>query len=333
MRMAEVINVTLYEVFQYFGVNLDTMSDLPNISLGLQKRRTRTFALRLGLRLIIVSTIVLFLSKNFMAYALAAVASSAFIYTLAVVLYRRNHDAADLLLTLGDLPALVAVVHLPSHELGFEALIPAWLIGVMVMNLRKETPLLLLVHSVGAWLVLVSHAPSTTMPLTYLFTQTLSISLASVIAFGLVREQRQHRTDELTGVLARRAGVRELYAFMARCSGCSVAFIDLRGFKQINDSHGHSVGDEVLAVIAERLKRTVRSRDVIFRYGGDEFIVASDSGHLDRRLREVFCELVVSSIGPLRVDARIGTLQANADTTLDHVLHEADRRMYADARA
>ena len=303
------------------------------MSLELQKRRTRTFALRLGLRLVIVSAIVLFLSKDFMNYALAAVASSALVYALAILLYRRKHGAADLLLTLGDVPALVAVVHLPSHELGFEALVPAWLIGVTVMNLRKETRLLLLIHSVGAWLVLILHAPSTTMPLTYLFTQTLSVGVASVIAFGLVWEQRQHRTDELTGVLARRAGVDELYALMSRCSDCNVAFIDLRGFKKINDAHGHSVGDEVLAVIAKRLRWTVRGGDVVFRYGGDEFIVASDSGRLDGRLQEVFRESVVSSVGPLKVAARIGTLRADADTTLDHVLHEADKRMYADARA
>ena len=309
------------------------MSSLPTISLELEKRQMRTFALRLGLRLIIVSAIILFLAKDYVGYALAAVSSSAFIYVLATLLQRRNAGTSDLLLTLGDLPALVAVVHLPSHELGFEALVPAWLIGVTVANLRKETPLLLLIHSVGAWLVLITHAPSTTMPLTYLFTQTLSIGLASVIALGLVLDQRQHRTDELTGVLARRAGVGELYALMSRCSDCNVAFIDLRGFKRINDTHGHSVGDEVLAVIAKRLKRTVRGGDVMFRYGGDEFIVASSSDHLDGRLREVFREPVVSSAGPLKVSARIGTLQADAETTLDNILHEADRRMYADARA
>ncbi len=309
------------------------MSRSPNISLGVEKRQMRTFTLRLSLRLVIVSAIIVFLAKDYTGYALAAVSSSAFIYVLATLLQRRNADISDLLLTLGDLPALVAVVHLPSHELGFEALIPAWLIGVTVTNLRKEKPLLLLIHSVSAWLVLISHADSTTMPLTYIFTQTLSIGLASVIAFGLVWEQRQHRTDELTGVLARRAGVDELYALMARCSDCNVAFIDLRGFKRINDAYGHSVGDEVLAVIAKRLRRTVRGGDVIFRYGGDEFIVASDSGYLDGRLREVFREPVVSSVGPLNIGARIGTLQADAETTLDHVLHEADKRMYADARA
>ena len=309
------------------------MSDLPNISLELQKRQIRTFLFRLGLRLLIVSAIILFLAKDYTGYALAAVASSAFIYVLATLLQRRYAGASDLLLTLGDLPALVAVVHLPSHELGFEALVPAWLIGVTVINRRKETPLLLLIHTVGAWLVLITHAPSTTVPLTYLFTQTLSVGLASVIAFGLVWEQRQHRTDDLTGVLARRAGVGELYALMSRCSDCNVAFIDLRGFKRINDSHGHSVGDEVLAAVAERIKRAVRSSDVVFRYGGDEFIVASDSGHLDGRLQEVFREPVRSSVGPLKVGARIGTLQADADTTLDHILHEADKRMYADARA
>ena len=330
--MRQVINVIFHKVLQYLGVNSRVVSDLPKISLELQKRKTRTFAVRLGLRLLVVSTIILYLAGDFIGYALTAVLSSALIYTLAVTLYRRRYGAADLLLTLGDLPALVAVVHLPSHELGFEALVPAWLIGVTVMNLRRGTPHSLLFHSAAAWLVLVAHANSTTMPLTYVFTQTLSVGLASVIAFGLVGEQRQHLTDELTGVLARRAGINELYTFMARCSECDVAFVDLRGFKNVNDRYGHKVGDEVLSVVAERLKKTVRRSDVVFRYGGDEFIIASASPYLDARLQDAFREPVASSVGPLNISARIGTLRADEGISLDYVLHEADKRMYADAR-
>ena len=305
----------------------------PRISLELGRRKRRTFALKLGLRLFIVSAVVLFLTQDFLGYALAATASCALIYAFYVLLYRYNYGAADLLLTLGDLPALVAIVHLPSHELGFEALVPAWLIGVTVTNLRKETPRLLFFHSLGAWLVLVSHADYTTMPLTYILVQSLGIGLASVIALGLIREGRQQRTDELTGVLARRAGIGELHSFMARCPECNVAFIDLRGFKGINDTYGHSVGDEVLSAVAERLKHVVRRGDIVFRYGGDEFIVASSSPQLDRRLQNVFCERVVVSAGSFTIGARIGTLQADAETTLDHVLQEADMRMYADSRA
>lgn len=51
-------------------------------------------------------------------------------------------------------------------------------------------------------------------------------------------------------------------------------FINLDGFKAVNDAHGHLVGDESLWMVSERLKKTVRTTDVVARFGGDEFAVA-----------------------------------------------------------
>lgn len=84
---------------------------------------------------------------------------------------------------------------------------------------------------------------------------------------------QQLYTDELTGVANRRGFERALVEAAARSAAYHLYFIDLNGFKQVNDTHGHAAGDEVLAVCAARLARIVRDEDVVARLGGDEFAV------------------------------------------------------------
>ena len=80
--------------------------------------------------------------------------------------------------------------------------------------------------------------------------------------------------DVLTG-LANRMTLR---AHVERCLGnptTAVVFIDLNGFKPINDEHGRAVGDEILRRVASRLEASVRKGDVVARYGGDEFVIVA----------------------------------------------------------
>jgi GGDEF domain-containing protein len=92
-----------------------------------------------------------------------------------------------------------------------------------------------------------------------------------------VRHRAEH--DALTQLKNRAAGQATLERFvaetLARNAPLCVACVDLDGFKQINDSHGHACGDEVLVACAERMRTAVRrSSDLIARLGGDEFLVA-----------------------------------------------------------
>jgi diguanylate cyclase (GGDEF)-like protein len=151
---------------------------------------------------------------------------------------------------------------------------------------------------------------------------------------------RQARQDTLTGLPNRAALVELLRAALdgSRLIGSAVAvlFIDLDGFKMVNDSLGHPVGDELLVRVAERIQATIRSRDVVARLGGDEFVVI---------LRDVdgyatataTAERIVDQIGrPFRIGgnntaigASIGIALANADAlSVDDLLRKADMAMY-----
>jgi two-component system cell cycle response regulator len=91
------------------------------------------------------------------------------------------------------------------------------------------------------------------------------------------RLERMATTDGLTGLLNRRAGddrAREIWAGAERYDEpLSVAIIDIDRFKDLNDSHGHALGDNAIGKVASIIAREIRSVDVAVRYGGDEFLV------------------------------------------------------------
>ena len=100
------------------------------------------------------------------------------------------------------------------------------------------------------------------------------------LARSFAQMQRELSTDQLTGLCSRAALVRQLeFALRRRRNdapaedGFALLFIDLNGFKLINDSLGHDVGDRVLAEVAERLRAAVRPSDLVARLGGDEFVI------------------------------------------------------------
>lgn len=120
----------------------------------------------------------------------------------------------------------------------------------------------------------------------------------------------------------------------------ALLFLDLDGFKQINDRHGHAAGDRVLKTLASRWLACVRDGDLVARYGGDEFVVlvneatsAEDIGTVVRRLRQA-TELPLDVAGaPTNVSVTIGVaICTSDDTSIDDLLAEADQDMYAQKR-
>src|SRR3954468_19366149 len=123
------------------------------------------------------------------------------------------------------------------------------------------------------------------------------------------------RTDALTGVFNRRQFQDALAAAIAGAGSdeapAAVFLLDVDHFKLINDTHGHGVGDDVLAELARRLQDRIRHDDTVARWGGEEFIVllrAIDDDETLRRigegLRHVVCgKPMATSAGPLQVSA------------------------------
>lgn len=152
-------------------------------------------------------------------------------------------------------------------------------------------------------------------------------------------------TDPLTGLGNRRALEQALTRMLAQGArqGCGVliAFMDLDGFKAINDSHGHEIGDRFLQLFAQRLRRVLRAEDVAARWGGDEFVVvgpgpadmeemANAAGALERRI--VQATTGIYRMDQLAIDyagASVGVLPVSAGTLAPgEALRQADAAMY-----
>ena len=148
--------------------------------------------------------------------------------------------------------------------------------------------------------------------------------------------------DSLTGLPNRELFGDRLEQALARSRRrtvpLAVLFVDLDGFKQVNDGHGHATGDAVLVEASRRLRALVRTEDTVARYGGDEFtILAEDVGDVNaaRHLGErVVDELSEPYPGGVTLSASVGVaFAANpAAATPDGLIRRADHAMYRSKR-
>ncbi len=144
-------------------------------------------------------------------------------------------------------------------------------------------------------------------------------------------------TDALTGLANRRAVMAALAQDEAKDALFGLALIDLDGFKAVNDTHGHHVGDKLLIHVGERLAGSVQPRDGIGRLGGDEFIIifrdVQDPDDIHTRSSAILaalCQPVTIEDHHIAVGASIGcALHAGARGTVADTLIAADKALYA----
>lgn len=138
--------------------------------------------------------------------------------------------------------------------------------------------------------------------------------------------------DDTTGALSRRAGRDQMQVVVDRsrrdASGLTVIFIDVDGLKQINDSQGHEGGDALLAAVGTALRTSLRSYDLVVRYGGDEFVCGLPGG--TAAAAEQSLARVRAALGRLVPGATIsaGWAELRSADTIDDVIHRADADLY-----
>jgi diguanylate cyclase (GGDEF)-like protein len=174
--------------------------------------------------------------------------------------------------------------------------------------------------------------------------------LAHVVSRVLVLADKQRELhervsiDPLTGLHNRSATIERIGQLLSSAkrsaSEFAVLYVDLNGFKQVNDSYGHALGDRAITEAAQRMRSVLRRHEVAGRIGGDEFAVlvdfesAADLEAVAKRLMDAVAEPMSFDGVRLRLTASVGiaTFPQHADTA-DELLSRADTAMYAAKRA
>jgi diguanylate cyclase (GGDEF)-like protein len=231
-------------------------------------------------------------------------------------------------------------------------------IGVLLLQVSLAALVLQFAHYVPvlSW----SEWTRTPLPAAYSgFTSLFDLFFETLLGFGtlIVVMEREHHELELANEQLRAA--REALEAMARVdpltaslnrhafysmvegsrtteggAGC-VAIVDLDALKPVNDTFGHAAGDAALRAVARAIRQVVRADDLVFRWGGDEFLVVLfgvSEEEARRRLDGLDAMLaavpVPGSAEPLAITASSGVSAFEAVTGLEKALEEADERMY-----
>jgi len=175
------------------------------------------------------------------------------------------------------------------------------------------------------------------------FLQSIANALGSAIERSGSDERLSYlaQFDSLTG-LPNRSLVRdrlgqELTHAQRAGTQLGLIFVDLDGFKPINDNYGHGVGDQLLVLVAERLKQCVRADDTVGRLAGDEFAIVLSSLVRAEDARLVAQKVIATLASPLQVDGHVIRVGASLGValypvdgeTVDTLLEHADSAMYS----
>ncbi|WP_083914902.1 GGDEF domain-containing protein [Alkalispirochaeta alkalica] len=179
-----------------------------------------------------------------------------------------------------------------------------------------------------------------------LFPYTMTIALATIHTLVRLYDEVERLTllahrDSLTGAFTRHQGEKLAVALLDQAARTSkpVSFMvmDLDHFKVVNDTYGHAAGDIVLRRIGELLRNTFRKKDLIFRFGGEEFCLLlpetsrSEAQAIAERLRKTVESLTLSEISPdLRLSTSIGiSVYPECGASQEELFQKADQALYA----
>ncbi|WP_167582850.1 sensor domain-containing diguanylate cyclase [Kineococcus rubinsiae] len=167
----------------------------------------------------------------------------------------------------------------------------------------------------------------------------------ALVTVGMDVTQQNHREallreraeiDHLTGLSNRSAFFDHLSTALHARQGAGVGllFCDLDGFKQVNDEHGHHVGDLLLTQVAQRLQDSCAPDHVAARFGGDEFVILfphADEQRLSllaERIKIAMRDPIVTSSGTINIGVSVGWAISEPKMAADELIQAADHRMY-----
>lgn len=173
----------------------------------------------------------------------------------------------------------------------------------------------------------------------YLGEDCVLIGSTDITDLKETEEELYHHAslDPLTGVLNRRRGMEILSQHhMDGASEFIVCYIDINNLKMVNDKYGHSIGDDLIITCCETIKRHIREKDVLFRLGGDEFIILFFERQMDvakaiwSSIQCEFQDMVRTGQKPYPISASHGLYHYKSGTELcpEEILELADKEMY-----
>ncbi len=245
------------------------------------------------------------------------------------VLFDEPGSGSTPIATSGTTPSGASYLHTLRFEAG-----GSWIVRVVGSARSAATDQALGVGALGAGMTFL------------LFLFLILLTRSRTMALRLVDKrtgQLRHLAlyDSLTDLPNRALILDRAEQMIARAArqplSIGALFIDLDNFKQVNDTYGHEVGDDLLRLVSVRLSETLRATDSVGRLGGDEFVVLAE-GELGGLGPELVAERILASfarpfilersdIGPLRIGASIGVAVGPRDGPA-HLLRDADVALY-----
>ncbi|HEY5248623.1 MAG TPA: EAL domain-containing protein [Dermatophilaceae bacterium] len=178
----------------------------------------------------------------------------------------------------------------------------------------------------------------------YTLERSIDVSSREMRGLHQVLSQRALQ-DPLTGLPNRAALIRHLQQSLEDCArlgrGLAVLYVDLDGFKQVNDSLGHAVGDELLILASQRIRACLRPEDIVARLGGDEFVVVCPNVSDELVVPAVAARIGSQLAAPFPIGAHDAVVSASIGlatttglngtdyaATAENLLRQADLAMY-----